>query len=134
MSGFDKAKAEELLAADQYSGSLGIELISVSSDELVLALDVTDQHTNFLGLGHGGMVFSLADCALSLAGNSTGNTSLAIDAHIVLTAPSRPGDRLVAHVTEVSRSRRLATYSVSVTRSEGKTVATLTGTVYITEG
>ena len=128
---FDAERVDELLAGDSYATSLGVKVVNVGSDEIVLALDVTDDHTNFLGMGHGGMVFSLADCALSLASNSQFETAMAVDAHIALTAPSRPGDRLTARIVGVAASKRLATYRVEVSRGDGRTVAGFTGTVYI---
>ena len=67
-------------------------------EEIVVGLVVTESHVNFLGVGHGGLVFSLADCAFSLASNNAGGRAVAIDTHLVLTAPTRPGDRLEASV------------------------------------
>jgi len=78
------------------------------------------------------MVFSLADCAFSLASNASGDRAVAIDTHMVLTSPSKAGDRLKARATEASRGRSLGTYRVDVTREDGKTVGLFTGTVYIT--
>lgn len=132
MSGFDETRIRELLADDAYARGLGIELAAVTDEAVVVALEVTEAHTNFLGLGHGGMVFSLADCALSLASNSAGE-SAAIDAHLVLMSASRVGDRLEASVWEESRGRTLGTYRVNVTRDDGRAVALFTGTVYINQ-
>jgi acyl-CoA thioesterase len=104
----------------------------VSDDEIVVEMTVGEGHVNFLGVGHGGMVFSLADCAFSLASNNGGDRAVAIDTHLVLTAATRPGDRLRASVTETSRGRTLGTYRVDVTRDDGRTAALFTGTVHIT--
>lgn len=134
MSGFDSERVKGLLAADSYATGLGIELVSVSDEEIVVGLDVSDAHANFLGVGHGGMVFSLADCAFSLASNSAGDDAVAIDTHLVLTAASRPGDRLQATVRELTRGRTLGTYRAEVTRGDGRVVGLFTGTVFINRG
>ena len=134
MSGFERERVEGLLAADSYAQGLGVGLVAVSEDEIVVGLDVTDAHANFLGVGHGGMVFSLADCAFSLASNAAGDDAVAIDTHLVLTAASRPGDRLEAKVRELSRGRTLGTYRAEVTRSDGRVVGLFTGTVFINRG
>lgn len=131
MAEFERERIEDLLGADSYAAGLGIELVEVGFDAVTIGLDVDETHTNFLGVGHGGMVFSLADCAFSLASNAAGARAVAIDAHLVLTAPSRPGDRLVAVVSEVSRGRTLGTYRVDVSRQDGRMVGLFTGTVYI---
>lgn len=132
MSGFDQQRVASLLDADNYAQRLGIRLVSVSDQEISVAMEVTDDHTNFLGGGHGGMVFSLADCAFSLASNSAGDRAVAIDTHLVLTAAAKVGDRLEATVSETSRGRTLGTYRAEVSRGDGRIVALFTGTVYIT--
>jgi acyl-CoA thioesterase len=121
-----------MLAADAYARSLGVELISVADDEIVVGLEVRPDHLNFLEVGHGGMVFSLADCAFSLGSNAAGDRAVAIDTHLVLTAASRLGDRLQASVTEASRGRTIGTYRVDVSREDGRRVGLFTGTVHIT--
>lgn len=131
MSGFDQHRTEEMLASDGYAKALGVELVAVTSDEIVVGLDVTEAHLNFLEVGHGGMVFSLADCAFSLASNNAGDRAVAIDAHLVLTAATRFRDRLEARVIESSRGRTLGTYRVEVIRQDGRIVGLFTGTVHI---
>lgn len=132
MPGFSPSRVADLLAADPYAGSLGVELVGVTDDEIVVGLTVLPHHVNFLGVGHGGLVFSLADCAFSLASNNAGDRAVAIDTHLVLTAAARPGDLLRASVVETSRGRILGTYRVDVSREDGRKVALFTGTVHIT--
>lgn len=133
MSGFDAERVATLFSADGYAASLGVELVSVDGTKLIVALDVEDRHLNFLGGGHGGMVFSLADCAFSLASNSAGPTAVAIDTHMVFTAAARSGDRLTATARELSRGRTLGTYHVEVTRQDGRLAGVFTGTVHISQ-
>lgn len=134
MLGFQRSAVESLLDADSYARLLGIELVSVTPEEITVAMEVTEDHLNFLAVGHGGIVFSLADCAFSLASNAAGDRAVAIDTHLVLTAASRAGDRLTATVREVSRGRTLGTYRAEVVRPDGRTAALFTGTVRITPG
>jgi phenylacetic acid degradation protein PaaD len=131
MSGFNPDRVKELFEQDAYAAALGAELVSVSDQELVVALDVEDRHLNFLGGGHGGMVFSLADCAFSLASNSAGPRAVAIDTHMVFTAAATSGNRLTATATELSRGRTLGTYHVIVTRDDNRVAGIFTGTVHI---
>ncbi len=134
MPGFERTRIEQLLGVDAYARRLGVELVDVQSDAITVGLEVSEAHTNFLGVGHGGMVFSLADCAFSLASNAAGDKAVAIDTHLVLTAATRPGDRLSAVVVETSRGKTLGTYRVDVTRSDGRMVGLFTGTVHISSG
>ncbi|MFZ0626112.1 MAG: hotdog fold thioesterase [Acidimicrobiia bacterium] len=132
MPDFDQERIARLLAADAYARMLGIELVSVTDDAITIAMEVRPEHLNFLEVGHGGMVFSLADCAFSLGSNAAGDRAVAIDTHLVLTAASRLGDRLEATVTEATRGRTLGTYRVDVRRDDGRPVGLFTGTVHIT--
>lgn len=132
MTGFEHSRIEDLLEEDNYARLLGVELVDVTPDEITIAMVVGEDHLNFLDVGHGGMVFSLADCAFSLASNAAGDRAVAIDTHLVLTAATRAGDRLVATIREVSRGRTLGTYRAEVTRPDGRTAALFTGTVHIT--
>lgn len=118
-----------LLDGDPFATSLGIELVTV--DPITLTMELSDAHTNFHGVTHGGAVFSLADCAFSLASNEAGEPAFAIDTHLVLSAGSKPGDTLTAIAEEVTRGRTLATYRVIVTRDDNRVVGHFTGTVYI---
>lgn len=132
MPDFDHERISQLLAADAYAKTLGVELVSVTDDAITIAMEVRPEHLNFLEVGHGGMVFSLADCAFSLGSNAAGDRAVAIDTHLVLTAASRLGDRLEATVTEATRGRTLGTYRVDVRRDDGRPVGLFTGTVHIT--
>ncbi len=131
MPGFEPKTVESMLADDAYAQALGVELVLVEDSRIVVSLEVGPRHLNFLEVGHGGMVFSLADCAFSLASNAAGQRAVAIDTHLVLTAPARAGDRLEATVAEVSRGRTLGTYRVDVTGADGRVIALFTGTVFI---
>lgn len=129
------AAREEIIRAafdgDPYAASLGIGLEEITDDSVAVSMTVRDDLLNFHGVLHGGAMFSLADCAFSLASNAHGDTAMAIDTHLALTAPTRLGDELTATAVEVTRGRTLATYRVDVTRNDGRTVGLFTGTVFI---
>lgn len=120
----------EMLAADPYAASLGLELAAV--EPITVSMPVTEHHVNFLGVAHGGAVFSLADTAFALAANRAGDRAVAIDTHLVFTGGSSQGDVLTAVAEEATRGRTLATYRITVTRFDGRVVGLFTGTVHIT--
>ena len=94
-------------------------------------MTVREDQVNFLGGTHGGVVFSIADCAFSLASNAYPQDAVAIDTHLAITAGTGIGDTLTATAIEVARGRSLATYRVEVVRDDGRTVGAFTGTVFI---
>jgi phenylacetic acid degradation protein PaaD len=127
----DVERVAALLAADAYATGLGIRLVEVAEESIIIEMAVNRSLTNFHGGLHGGALFSLADCAFSLYSNSYGPAAVAIDTHMVFSAPVNPGDTLSARVEEVNRGRRLATYRVMVHRSDGKVAGHFTGTVLL---
>ena len=133
MAGFEPKRIEQLLETDNYARSFGVELVDVTPEVISLAMTVREDQLNFLSVGHGGMVFSLADVAFSLASNAAGDRAVAIDTHLVLTAATKLGDRLTVTVREASRGRTLGTYRAEVLREDGRTVGLFTGTVHISQ-
>jgi acyl-CoA thioesterase len=119
-----------MIETDGYAAHLGLRLVD-DPDRIVVRMTVGPEHVNFLGGTHGGAVFSLADCAFSLASNYAGDRAVAIDAHLVLTAGSGVGEVLTATAEEVNRSSHFGTYRITVRRSDGRVVGMFTGTVHI---
>jgi acyl-CoA thioesterase len=119
----------EMLANDPYAAQLGIELRG--DDPIEVAMVIRGDHLNFLGVTHGGAMFSVADCAFALASNRAGARAVAIDTHLVLTGGSAEGDVLTATAEEATRGRTLATYRIVVRRNEDRIVGLFTGTVHI---
>lgn len=124
-------RVKRLAARDPFVAFLGAECVDAGPGMAVVRMNVGEQHMNFNGTCHGGVLFSLADAAFGLASNSHGRLAAAVDAHIGFTAPVRLGDSLIATARELNRSNRIGTYRVDVRRPDDGVVAAFTGTVYI---
>ncbi len=116
---------------DPYAASQGYELGAITTESVSVSMTVRDDQLNFLGGTHGGVVFSIADCAFALASNAYPEDAVAIDTHLVITGATTTGDTLTATATELTRGRSLATYRVNVTRSDDRIIGAFTGTVFI---
>ena len=123
------ARLKALADADPYAELLRARLLVDDPERLTVELEVALRHTNFMGLVHGGAVYSLADFALSLISNAEAE-AVALDTHLVLAASARAGDRLTATAYPVTRSRSVATYRITVERGDGRIVGIFTGTVF----
>jgi len=121
-----------LAARDSFARSLGIELVEASLGRAVSRVRLEERHVNFIGVAHGGLVFTLADAAMGYASNSQGIVSPSIDSHILYSQPARVGDVLTATAVEIARTSRLSNYRIDIVRGDGKIVAAMTGTTYIT--
>jgi acyl-CoA thioesterase len=114
---------------DKFAKSVGIQLLEVAAGRAKASLKIDRQHLNAVGIVHGGAIFALADLVFAAASNSHGNIAVAINANIsYLKAVS--GGILTAEAKEVSRSQKLATYSIRVTDDDGDLVADFQGMVY----
>lgn len=124
-------------AKDAFSKALGVEVVAASPERAETRVRVSEEHLNFFGVGHGGLVFTLADTAFGAAANAGGRRAAMIDAHITMTAAVRLGEELTASAERISESRRLAVYRVTVRRRAAggaeAIISSFTGTVYVSD-
>src|ERR1700737_3557166 len=85
-----------MMAKDEASRGLGIELIDQGEGRAVTRMTVRADMVNGPAIAHGGLIFPLADTAFACACNSFGPVTVAASADIVFVAPARAGDVLVA--------------------------------------
>jgi acyl-CoA thioesterase len=118
---------------DRFAAHNGMELVDISPGRAKVRMKVAQHHLNGLDRVHGGAVFSLADLAFAAASNSHGAAAMGVNASIAFVREA-VGEVLYAEAEEISRSRRLATYTVTVTDAGGRRVAVFQGTVYRRDG
>ncbi|WP_426439174.1 hydroxyphenylacetyl-CoA thioesterase PaaI [Bradyrhizobium genosp. P] len=119
--------ARAMLSGDRVSRTFGIELLEARSGGARLGMLVTREMLNGFGTCHGGVLFTLADTALSCACNSHNQRSVAHHCSIVFLRPGKLGERLVAIATERSRSGRIGIYDVSVVDEAGAVIGEFFG-------
>lgn len=124
----------EKYAADNFPRSLGVEILELAPGYARVAMFLTEKMVNFHGIAHGGAIFTLADTALGLASNSRGNPALALTVTINYLRPGRVGTLLTAEAREEHLTRRTGFYRITVTDSDGITVAIVHGTVFRRDG
>ncbi len=119
--------AADLLAEDKFAASLGVRLVEDSSDQIVIEMDLGDHHLTVGGEVDSGVVFSLADCAMSLISNRD-STAVAVATHVVMGG-NKVGDGVLrACATRVSTpDSRAVTWEVRVMAGDSL-VARFTGT------
>lgn len=108
--------ADAMLASDQASRNLGMEVVEVGPGRALLRMTVREQMTNGHGIGHGGYTFALADSAFAFACNTYDRRTVAATAEIEFLDAVRAGDRLEAEALERYRSGRTGIYDVTVRR------------------
>ncbi|MGA7272067.1 MAG: hypothetical protein WB239_13430 [Acidimicrobiia bacterium] len=119
--------AAELLAKDRFAVSLGVRLVEDAPHRLVVEMELNEEHRAGDGGVDHGVVFSLADCAMSLISNRD-SSAVAVATHLT-TGVSPPGEgtlRAVATPASFPPSRAV-TWQVLVTAGD-VLVANFTGT------
>ena len=115
---------------DHFAFAQGIEIADVQPDFATCTVALRKTHLNALGVVQGGMVFTLADFAFAVDSNSQQYGCVTVNSSInFLRAAS--GSRMDATARQISRSKRICVYEVSVYDENSETVATATMTGYI---
>jgi len=114
---------------DYFRESLGINVLEIKDCYAKMSLTVKKEHINIAGFTHGGVVFSLADCAFAEAVNFGDKQAVAVQVSINYLRPTLEGDVLIAEATTVSDGKTLALCTVVVKKDE-KDVAMFSGLAY----
>jgi len=114
---------------DNFREFLGIDLVEGRDGYAKMSMRVTKVHLNALGSAHGGVIFSLADCAFGEAANSGDRTAVAVQASINFVRPATEGDWLTAEAVRVSEGKTFGLYTINVCK-EDDTVAVFSGLAY----
>jgi acyl-CoA thioesterase len=126
--------ADEMFARDSASQSLGMQVKAVRPGYARLTLIVRPDMLNGHAICHGGVIFSLADSAFAFACNSHNQNTVASGCSIDFLVPAKAGDELSAEAVERALLGRIGVYDVTVTNSEGRTIALFRGRSYRVTG
>lgn len=114
---------------DPYAQSLGIQLTKFEAGFAEALLEVQSHMVNAYGTVHGAVIYALADHAFSVACNAYGKTSVGLSTTIQFIQAAKPGDRIVARATEVSRNFRTGFYRIEIFH-EQNLIATMEAVSY----
>ena len=128
----EKRKRDYFRKVEQepYPKLLGIRLLDVDEGYARCEMEYRDDLDNISGIAHGGAIFSLIDEAFEISSNSHDNMAVALNINVTYMRPPNKHTVLTAESKEINRTRRTASYSISVTDDEGL-VALCQALVYI---
>ena len=113
-----------------YAKKMGLKLVEVSSGRAVVEMKPRKEVENIFGMVHGAAVFSLMDEAFQISCNSHGRMAVALNVNVTYHAPA-PFDRLLrAESIERHRSKKTATYHITVTDEAGTLIASCQALAY----
>lgn len=106
---------------------VGIRLSALGVGQAEVQLIASSQHTNPMGLLHGGVLMTMADAAMGNAIRSMGITGVTADCSTAFVAPANLQGELQARGKVVKAGKRLI-YARAEVYSDGKIVADAKGT------
>jgi acyl-CoA thioesterase len=112
---------------DHAARSLGVVLDEIEPGRSRVSMTVRDDMVNSHDICHGGMIFSLADCAFAYSCNSRNRKTVAAGATIDYLSAARRGDRLTAVAEERALAGRTGIYDVRVVDQNGELIACFRG-------
>ncbi len=110
---------------------LGIEFVSADNGHAVLALDLTPRHLNSWSVAHGGVLMTLLDVAMAVAGRSldpAAGGGITVEMKTSFVQPATAATRLLASAHAFHRSASLAFCEGEVRDTGGRLIAKAMGT------
>jgi len=122
-----KRVATEMLASEGTGPAWGVKIEEARHRYARVSMVVRPDMLNGHGIGHGGMIFALADSAFAYVCNGGNQASVAAQASIVFLDKVAEGETLVAEAEEVVREGRAGVTRVAVRTADGRPIAEFTG-------
>ena len=121
------------VAASDFLGWIGIELVDAQPGEVDLVLNAAARHMNLQGLLHGGMIATLADTAMGIAVRTKlepGTRHVTVQLDVQFLSPGRPGP-ISARGRVIRVGSQIAHTEAEITDAAGKLLAKAHSTVAI---
>jgi acyl-CoA thioesterase len=110
---------------------LGVEFISAGNGRAVLALDLVPRHLNSRSVAHGGVLMTLLDVAMAVAGRSldpAAGGGVTIEMKISFLQPANAGTRLIASAHAFHRTGAMSFCDGDVRDADERLIARAMGT------
>jgi acyl-CoA thioesterase len=110
---------------------LGIEFISADGGRSVLSLDLVARHLNSWSVAHGGVLMTLLDVAMAVAGRSldpAAGGGITVEMKTSFLQPAKAGSRLIASAHAFHRSSTLVFCDGEVRDTDQRLIAKSLGT------
>ena len=110
---------------------LGVEFVSAENGRAVVALDLASRHLNSWSVAHGGVLMTLLDVAMAVAGRSldpTAGGGITLQMTTSFLQPANAGARLLVSAHAYHRSSTMAFCDGEVRDTEQRLIAKAMGT------
>jgi acyl-CoA thioesterase len=109
---------------------LGVEFVSADKGRAVLALDLTPRHLNSSSVAHGGVLMTLLDVAMAVAGRSLdafAGGGVTVEMKTNFLQPANAGTRIIASAHAYHRSGSMTFCDSELRDAEERLIAKAMG-------
>jgi acyl-CoA thioesterase len=115
----------DAVATEPFARKMGMKLVDLALGHSKVEMTyLPDSMDNIYQRAHGGAIYSLIDEAFETACQTHGTVAVALSVNVSYTASPAPGAHLIAEAKEITRSKKIAHYDISVTDDAGRLIAT----------
>jgi acyl-CoA thioesterase len=110
---------------------VGVEFISADNGRAVVALDLTERHLNSWSVAHGGVLMTMLDVAMAVAGRSLdpdAGAGVTVEMKTSFVQPANARTRLIASAHAFHRSSTMAFCDGEVRDTADRLIAKAMGT------
>jgi uncharacterized protein (TIGR00369 family) len=114
-----------------FINDLGVEFISAENGRAAVALDLATRHLNSWSVAHGGVLMTLLDLAMAVAGRSldpAAGGAVTVEMKTSFVQPANAGSRLIASAHAFHRSSAMVFCEGSVHDADDRLIAKAMGT------
>jgi uncharacterized protein (TIGR00369 family) len=114
-----------------FINDMGVEYVSAGDGQASVALNLDARHLNSWQVAHGGVLMTLLDVVMAVAGRSldpNAGGGVTVEMKTSFVQPGRAGSRLIATGTAFHRSTTMAFCEGEVRDQEGRLIAKSMGT------
>jgi len=113
------------VAEEPFAQKMGMRLVDLKLGYSKVEMDyLPESMNNIYDRAHGGAIYALIDEAFETSCQTHGTVAVALNVSVSYTASPEPGARLIAEAREISRTKKIAHYDISVTDNNGNLIAT----------
>ncbi len=115
---------------DYFAAECGIQINELTEDGAICELEIKEKHLNAGGVVQGGALFTLGDFTFAVAANSKDRLTVSLENHITYMHPAK-GEKIIATAKEISSTKTLCFYEVTMTNESGNIIAKMSITGFM---
>jgi acyl-CoA thioesterase len=115
-------RAQEIFRKDRLIQDFGMRLLEAREGFARVSVSVAERFLNAHGIGHGVLLFAVADAAFALAVNAT-RDAVGVQWSLNAFRAARPGETLIGEARSVHTGRRSVVCELTITGDGGRLLA-----------